>query len=363
MSLQRQFKTQLLATCLATCLITLSACQEEQPTGQPSSAAESISETAAESTATRPAHTQPGVQLSAVSKEGDQELTDDPDSPIAFPQSEDLQNWAKVAPVRTATPSEAGKLLNEDDLVRLIRTFHTKKVATSTYQHVQGRARVLFVEAQEPEDAFGLFSLLAPQEWAFAPDRSIRSEKLKDQVKTVYGWQGRSFVRIRLSGPLSKETNGTLDRILDHLLFFAPSEDPPILVRLLPPEKLARSKIWVVRELKALRLADIHPLQDFELATLGERLQLNGQNLATIAAIETPRDDGRNVIFIVRYATSTAAHHAYENYKKAMETDFIPLDKQTLPFEPKGKYFLGSWTAGPESIQGMLLQLRQTLPE
>jgi len=366
MSPARRFKNMFFVSGMVVtiCVAGISACREEQPVQPPSSAVESSADNSAEKSEHGDSRTQPGVEISTTTDEDKQEKQKDaPDSPIAFPQSEDLENLAKVEPIRTAAPGKADKLIDEPDTVRILQSFHIQKLATCVYQHVEGRARVLFVEAQHPEDAFGLFSLLAPQQWKFASDWSIRAEKVENHESTLYGWQGRCFARVHVSGPLSKKEDGSTERLLDHLLFFEPGADAPILVRILPREKLSQARIWVVRNLNTLSLAGIKPLSEFEPAQLDERLHLNDQALATVAALEVPENENANVIFLVRYPTPRKARQAYQRYREAMEMNPLPLDRETIPFEPKGCFFMGSWTAGQESIQGMLNQLRQALPE
>jgi hypothetical protein len=257
-----------------------------------------------------------------------------------------------VAEVETFT-SNAGTGISLD-------SFQLKKVARCGYAHEKCEADVLVIECATASDAFGVFSLMTGGSATdVAADKSIR---LFDRVSGTYsGWQGRTFVQVRLSQAGGDEADQAVTALASRILFSLPTAEAPMLMQMVPPQQRQGGRLWLVRRTAALRQMPISLFKRIEPARMDARLGLDGEALLSVAAVKMAPGEPDNLIWLLECTDEAAAAKAHQRYQAALESPATRLDSDTIVSEPIGHLLLGSWTAGQESVQNLLPQLKEAV--
>ncbi len=286
---------------------------------------------------------------------------DDLDAPRALPRSYELAGWVKTAPVAVALPQDAGRLVEDGRTRELLSLFTIDRVARCRYERGPLKADVLLISTPAPADAFGIFSLLAPVPLRPARDQSMRATWTAGESTVMAAWQGQTCIDVTVSGPADELASA--GPLLDRIVFNLPAADPPLLLQVIPEDRLADTRMWLVRSAHALRLADHRVLRELDAGRMNDQLGLDGKVLLNVAAISVDPGEPPNLIWLAEYADAAAAKAVHERYAKLLEAPSGELDSNTLLGDPRGALVFGSWAADQESVQRLLPRLRQALPE
>ena len=287
---------------------------------------------------------------------------DDPGAPRALPKTGELPGWTKTKPVRIADVSRLSEVLPRETREPL-DTFHIDRASVCTYEHDDAVAAVTIIDAKTPEDALGIFALLSlGKPGGLQRDGSLRAVEVSKAGVRLTAWQGHSFVEIRLGGRDFQDVEEAGLVLFQRIVFNMPAADPPLLLRLMPPERRAGAKLWMVRDISALRFGPKPTFKLIHPPTMNERLGLDGDRFLSVAALDVEDEDRDNIIWLTEFEDAPSAGQAYERYQQALIEPQGSPDDHTLIETPKGPYLFGSWTADQESIQNILPRLRQVLP-
>ncbi len=304
-----------------------------------------------------------GTSISAVPARG-ADADDDLEAPRALPRTMDLQKWVKTQPVRVAAPEDLNRLIEDERQRGILAAFPLKRVASCAYQMGDTTAEVLYVEAAAPEDAFGVFSLLTTKPGTRRrDDNSVRAADVLVDRMILSAWQGCVCLRVAFGPVRGEQTQQECERLFDRILFSVPAADPPLLMRLVPADKQQGARLWQARTTAALRYAENDTLRRLDPAVMDARLGLQGDAILSVAAVPVAGEDRPNVIWLVQYPDAESARAAHDRYHAAVESPEDPVDGNAHPGSAKGRFFIGSWTADQESIQGLLPLLETALPE
>jgi len=259
--------------------------------------------------------------------------------------------------VRTGSAADATSM-TEAGLAAVLATFDIARVSVCTYEQPELRAEVLAIETGTPEDAFGIFSLLADGIWIFRGDRSIRAQ-VEAAAPVWYGWQGHSLIRVRGEGRINPQTEKALADLLGRIIFYIPATDAPLLARTIPPASRVDSRIWVVRDLRPLREHYTELFGTIDAKALNERLGLTGEAMISVARVRQEPSHTEELIWLAQYPNATAAQNAHTRYRQALNDSD---DKGSLLLEPRDVFVVGGWSGQSEQVQRMLKELREALP-
>jgi len=332
---------------IAACLLLLGCGRDEpaKPTSEPETAVEGESAPAAK------VAWQPPSPVDA---------QDDPGRPRALPKSNEVVGWIKTKPIRLTPIDEAQTFKSDSGSEISLATFQLKKIARCGYEHEKAKADVLLIECATASDAFGVFSLLTKGSAAeVTADKSVRC--VHQPSRMYSGWQGRSFVQVRLSGADGDETNRAGALLANRILFSLPTSEPPMLMQMVPEPQRQGGKLWLVRRTAALKQIPVSTFRQLNAEVMDARLGLDGETFLSVAAIKVAPDEPDNLIWLLECPDEAAAAKVYERYQAALTTPVSRLDSDTILTEPIGHLLLGSWTAGQESIQNLLSQLKQAV--
>ncbi|MHC4441228.1 MAG: DUF6599 family protein [Planctomycetota bacterium] len=337
----------------------LAGCQREQPTA---------SETASPVASTQPAPeaSKPVQELPAttVSEPKGVDSKDDLNSPRALPKSEELREWIKTKPIEVAKGNNLKSIISNRAHLAVLSAYRTKSAARCAYGIKDLAADVLLVEAATPADAFGIFSVMTSKPGQ--PDQTNRSHQAVEKSpnsQIMHGWQGNTYARAQITGRLDEKAEKACSYLFNRILFNTPATNPPMLVQVIPPAKLEDTKIWVVRNMTVLKGVKNEILQKIDAPQMNARLGLSGEELLSVATVPVEADEQNNLIWLVEYADPNTATVAYNRYQSALQSPSSDLDRDSIVYTPQGKVLFGSWTAGQESIQHLLDQLKSALPE
>ena len=293
------------------------------------------------------------------------------DYPRVLPKTGEARGWVKTEPVTLANGADLKSLVRDDRLGEIISLYPVRLAARCVYRHEQTRADVTLIEAATGDDAFGILSVYAPGK-PHGPegDGSFRSIHHNGSSITASACQGVYFVLIVAEDAAEEAAHQAVEALLARILFSASYSEPPLLVRVIPAEKLPDCRIWVVRRTEALRLVARHGeaaeessriWAEMDFAELDRRLGLKGDALFSVAAVRT--GETNDVIWIVEYPQAAAADAAYDRYATGAKNAPAALDADTTLAQPFDRFLLGSWTAEAEKSQHLLPLLRTILPE
>ncbi len=295
---------------------------------------------------------------------------DAPNSPAVLPRSHEFAGWVKHAPVRVVSPEALDSLIGDETLRRAMNSYRLKLVAHCVYRYVPPEEAapllldVLWAEAFDPDDAFGLFSVMAPPPRGLNADGSQTAEcRLADGPLKLFGWQGVVCVRMTAEADDDRATLAAAARILRaKLLFSIPRADPPELLRLLPRDRLLPEREWLVRKAVALQLPGAAELPAVASDRLDALLGLDGRVWLAVAAYEVAPAEPPNYVWIARYPDAAAAAQAFERYQAELDQPQDEVDRNTMLAGPRGRFVAGTWTADQESVQHLLPRLLPLLP-
>jgi len=315
---------------------------------------------------------------------------DAPDAPYGLPASDEVPGWVKTEPIRVVTGDGMTKYLPDVALSETARAFNGLRLARCTYtrqlspeQNPQAvcRAEVWYFEAADPLDAFGLFSLMSHERGLSVrwQDGSMRERRDEEDRQVLLAWQGTACVRI-VTDECPEGSEGEpdhLEHLMDRIIFYLPAAEPPVLMRALPAEWRAGSKVWVVRDPRALRWADDVRVRDLSPAELASRLGLTGKPVLMIASIQVGASENDShdttgatqpnastplLIWVVQYPHEQQAWEAYRRYEVVVAEGRSSRDRATRLLEPVGPFLAGTWTADEEHSLAALAKLRELLP-
>jgi len=310
----------------------------------------------------KPAPTKPPGPVTSLPAGADPQ--DDPDAPRCLPKTKELRDWIKTEPVKVATSNKIKELIKDRIKPAALKTYKIRLAAGCTYAIEKLVADVLLVEAETPVDAYGLFSITTPHPGEFNNiDGSVRASEKSSDTQILTAWQGNNWIRAEFTGVQNKDSEQACYNLVNRIVFNIPLADPPLLLRCIPPKKSAGSKLWVFRDLAALAGIKNEILQKINVQKMNARLGLTGKEILSAASVKVADDEKNNLIWMVQYQNIDDATAAYKRYKSALESPGNPLDGNTIVYSPKGKFLIGSWTAGQESLQHLLDELNAVLPD
>jgi hypothetical protein len=295
---------------------------------------------------------------------------DAPNAPAVLPRSYDIAGWVKQEPVRVAPPDKLALLVADEGLRTVMESYRLTLVARCVYRYASQDATapllldVIWVEANDADDAFGLFSVMAAPPRGLNADGSQTAErKDADGALRLFGWQGNVFAQMTA---LSDDDRGTLTaaaRMLRaKLLFSVARADPPELLRSLPRDHLLPEREWLVRRAVALKSPGAGELPPVDPAALDAALGLDGDVLLAIAGYEAAQGESPNYVWVARYGDSDGAMRAAERYQGLLDAPKNEVDRNTMVAGPQRQFLAGTWTADQESIQHLLPRLLAALP-
>lgn len=287
---------------------------------------------------------------------------DDPSAPRALPMSGEVRGWVKVEPI---LPVPLDRLAESDASLEVLESLRIDAIFRCRYANESTTADVTLIQAATPADAFGAFSVITPQDCQPpGPDGSVQAVDVTDEAVMISGWQGRTCVRVSCSQAGERPKHADCDRLTSAILFNLRPADAPLLMRMIPQEKLPGVKIWVVRSVSSLARARHPTLRKLADVGMDKRLRLDGQPLLSVARVPVAgENEPPNLIWLVEYPDAEWATAVYERYTAALSAVDNDIDARTILQNPQGVYLAGSWTAGQESLQNLLPRLREALPE
>jgi hypothetical protein len=278
---------------------------------------------------------------------------DDPASPSALPRSDEVAGWIKTRPVRTALADELDVLIADADRISRLKPYRIKLVATCGYTHGDTTADVVMVQTHTAEDAFGVFSVEAPYAMHSAAGGAMRADEGQGQRR--HAWKGRTYLRV--DGDASDAGRELLSRIL----FALPDAERPPEAELFAAWDDVTPRRWVVRS--AVSLVGLESTRSLTVPEhADDLLGLTPDSLLVVAAYATPASKSANTLWLVRYQSNAAARKAYQRYRKHIDQAVDAASAETMITEPKGRFLLGTWTAGAESVAHYLPRIHATLP-
>ncbi len=295
---------------------------------------------------------------------------DDPGAPAILPRSHDIPGWIQDEPIRVRRPGGLASLIADAGARTAIESYRLTAVSHCVYRYAPpdegepNRLDMLWIEAAEPDDAFGLFSVMAPPPRSANGDGSRTAEhRASDGSFRLFGWQGSVCLQMTVPPDEAQDTFVRAARSLRaRLLFSVPRADPPTLLRAMPLVKRLPGREWLVRHAAALGLLGAEGLPVVDPAALDEMLGLDGSASLAIAAYDAGPDEPPNVVWAAEYPSDEAATAAAERCRARVEQPEDDLDRSMLLGECRGRYVIGTWTAEQESIVHVLPRLAATLP-
>lgn len=368
MRLPRQ-RTGILRTAAGFLLLAAAACERDTPSSPPFPPS-------ATKRASPPARATPALvpsvpDAASIRLPPGADDRDAPNAPAILPRSYDMAGWIKHEPVRVALPNELALLIADDGVRAAMESFLLKSVAHCVYRYAPPDTTapllldVLWVQALDSDDAFGLFSVLAAPPRGLNADGSQTAERRdSDNTFRLFGWQGTVCMQMTVLSDDSRATLAAAARLLRaKLLFSVPRADPPELLRRLPREQLLPEREWLVRKAVALQLPGAAELPAVAPQALDAVLGLDGDVLLAIAAYEVAPGETPNYVWVAQYPEPATAAEAIERYQARLDQPGDDVDRNTMLAGPRQRYIAGTWTADQESVQHLLPRLLATLPQ
>ncbi|MBN2561369.1 MAG: hypothetical protein JXQ75_10615 [Phycisphaerae bacterium] len=342
---------------LVACLGSTTGCREK-PTDKPPAPAASDSADAGRVPPPAPATPESGIARA----EGADDK-DDPRAPACLPKSYDVGQWFKHEPVRVTDPSGLIQVMTANEAERFGH-FRVDLAARCAYamkgsDGSTAQTQVLLVEAQSPEDAYGLMTCQS----ASRETADVGGETRVDRGEALHFhcWQGRSYVHVWTEPPAVASAEEVLP-LLRHIVGRIPREDRPELLEAIPRDQKDTGQRWLVRSLLSLSPDAFDLARPPDLKKVNELLDLGNVAFMCIAAYEMPQARQPNVVWLVRYLSKDDAEAAYARYSAFISQAAGPATESTNLLRPHGPFLIGTWTAEEESLQYMMPRIKQLLP-
>lgn len=284
-------------------------------------------------------------------------------APSYLPRSNDVSGWIKSDPVIVVGKEQLTQLMSPEAVSKKA-LFHVAGAAACSYRRdVDGRivtARVLAVEAQSPDDAFGLTTCASSSP---AVERCGGLTRVDSRGGVTYHtWQGRVALGVTIDDSSASAT-AELRRLVQHIAGRIPREDMPSVVHALPTQGMLPGKQWVVRHLASIELTALPVTPPPDIEAVSRSLGLGDQTLMCVAAYEVPKARRPNTVWLVQYPTAKAATEAFRRIDRLVKNPPSKAWANTMLMPPQGPFLIGTWTAEEESIQGIMPRIAQLLPE
>jgi hypothetical protein len=288
---------------------------------------------------------------------------DAPHSPAYLPKSQAAAGWTKREPIRVYPANNLTGAMTKDDAARC-GYFKIRSASKCAYDltGANGKAqlaRVLAVDTESAEDAYGLLSCRLPATETFKIGGETRVDR-RDGLH-LHCWQGKSYIRVDLAEGGAEITEQAI-RLLLNITGRIAKEDLPALVSAAPSDSSGLQRKWLLRHLGSL------PPKAFDLAFPLDASKTNGllgldkSTLMCIAQYEVPQGARSNVVWVVRYPNTKAAYDAHARYTRFLADRKDPAAQSTNLLPPHGPYLIGTWTAEEESIQYVMPTIGKLLP-
>ncbi len=300
------------------------------------------------------------VQVPSGRAETEADGRDDPHAPDCLPRSRDGGPWIQAEPIRVVDNTRLGELLTKPEAARLIH-FRLISAARGAYlietgSSPPGQIRVLLLETESPDDAYGLLTCQS----ASAETLVIGGETRVDRegAPHLHCWQGRWYVRLWTvaTAPASEPD---MVRLLRRIVERLPAADPPAILQVWPEDSFER--LYLVRHLAALPPDPLIPLSASELRTVSDLLGLGPEALMAVAIYRQPGARRANVVWLARYPDAKFAEIGHSRYAKRLAQSVGRVWETTQLMPPQGRCVLGTWTIDEESLQHRLLEAADRL--
>jgi hypothetical protein len=305
--------------------------------------------------------TQPAGNVQVGSEQASSiDAQDAPNSPRALPRGDALPGWRKLQPVKLFSAAELASAGLDERLQRALKFYPVTRIAKAAYQNGPATASVIFAEA-DPFDAAGLFTIVTDHPRPIVrPDGSMHG---KSGRQTLTAWQGNVFVQISLDSDSNDALNAKAQALMDRIVFALPSEEAPLLIRIVSRERRERCRVWSVRTADALNLVEVDALKKLPASEVNQLLGLPGPATLSVAAIDVVPNDP-HLIWVAEYEDAKAAAAAHARYEASLKSGAGgSLGKTTELAEPHGHYLVGTWTKQQETLQPLLPLVAGSLPD
>ncbi|HKQ47704.1 MAG TPA: DUF6599 family protein [Phycisphaerae bacterium] len=289
---------------------------------------------------------------------------DAPHSPASLPKSQPEAGWVKREPVRVFPAANLAGALARDEAIRL-SFFRIRSAATCAYDLIHSDAkprlaRVLLIDTESAEDAYGWLSCQAPATETFKIGGETRV--VREGGLHLHCWQGRSYVRVSIS-EADAETTEKVIRLLLNITGQIGRADRPVLLDAVPSDSAGLQRKWLVRHLGSLPAKSFNLAFPLDVLKTSGLLGLDKSTQMCIAQYEVPQGMRSNVVWVVRYSSTKAAYDAHANYTRFITEKKEPAAQSTNLFPPHGPFLIGTWTAEEESLQYMMPRIGKLLPQ
>lgn len=289
---------------------------------------------------------------------------DAPNSPASLPKSQPDAGWVKREPVRVFPAANLAGALAKDEAIRL-GYFKIRSAATCAYDmmHSDARprlARVLLIDTESAEDAYGWMSCQAPSTETFKIGGETRVDR--QGGLHLHCWQGRSYVRVSVADA-DPETTEKVIRLLLNITGHIGREDRPTLMDAAPSDSAGLQRKWLVRHLGSLRPKSFDLAFPLDVLKTSGLLGLDKSTQMCIAQYEVPQGMRPNVVWVVRYPSTKAAYDAHAKYTQFVTEKKDAAAQSTNLLPPHGQFLIGTWTAEEESLQYMMPRIGKLLPQ
>lgn len=308
----------------------------------------------------------PAAPLGSANKSPDAgvDAQDAPGSPACLPKSQAAVGWIKREPVRVYPAKNLAGVVSKEEAIR-DGFFNIRSAAKCAYEirHSDGKprlARVLLIETNSAEDAYGLLTCHAPATETFKIGGETRVDR-RDGLH-LHCWQGKSYVRMDLAES-DPETTEQVIRLLLNISGRIGREDRPAIVEAVPSDSAGLQRKWLVRHLGSLPPKSFDLAFSLDVLKTGGLLGLDKSTQMCVAQYEVPQGARPNVVWVVRYPNNKTAYDAHARYAKFLSQGKDPAALSTNLLPPHGQFLIGTWTAEEESLQYMMPRIAKLLPQ
>lgn len=317
------------------------------------------------SKAAPPSHAAPADNgTSQLSSANGVDAQDAPSSPACLPKSQAAAGWVKREPVRVYPAAQLAQAMSKDEALRY-SYFRIRSAATCAYGlknsgSADRMVKVLLIETESAEDAYGLLTCQAPPAELFkigGETRVVRHDGLH-----LHCWQGKSYIRLDVDGADAVTTELVI-RLLLNITGRIAREDLPALVEAVPSDSSGLQRKWLVRHLASLLPNSMDLAFPLDVNKTSGLLGLNKTTLVCVAQYEVPQGKRSNVVWVVRYSINKSAYDAHARYTRFLADHKDPAAQSTNLLPPHGPFLIGTWTAEEESLQYMMPRIGKLLPQ